>query len=352
MSHHTATHLLNSALNSLLHVTAQRGSSVTAHHLRFNFAVFNIKFEAEMVEKIEKNIQDKIKEAIPVKLTSQRSSCMEAISNLITLPGELYPAQVRLVDIGDHVEPCCGTHLLNTEDLEDFVIVELKTPSPGVRSVKCLTGAKASQARRAAEVMAEEVEDLRQRIHMQQEFDILAGRIADLQSRMSSQDLPFVIREHLKSQLVKLQQTVRTSLRAETKVRAQDLISSSLAAQQDAPYFCHYIHAQADKFSLSSALKSVPANKPAILLARVGNEVKGKAVIPESLTSEGFSAKIWLDIARTKLGGKTSAPRGQSDLVNCNLMGGRVVTQETLDNILTELNKFATQILCVERDNE
>ena len=348
MSHHTATHLLNSALNSLLSVTAQRSSTVTPHYLKFSFAVFNNVFEVGMVEEIEKNVQDKIRRAIPVKLSSIPSSQMEAVNNLITLPGELYPAQVRLVDVGDHVEPCCGTHLLNTGDLEDFVIVEVKVPSPGVRSVKCLTGAGAGEARRAGSVLQGEMERIKERINRQEDNSILSQLLADLQSRLSGQDIPFLVSEHLKSELVRYQHSVRTSLRASNKTMARDLITKSVREQESQPYFCQFIDAsKADKISLSSALKSVPASKPAILLVRVGGEIKGKSVVPESLASEEFSAQRWLDVAKHQLGGKTSPPRGQNHLVNCNLMGGRAVTTDQIDRTLSDLNKFARDALIV-----
>ena len=357
MMNHTATHLLNSALNSLLAVTAQRSSSLNQHHLRLSFAVFNKNFEASLVEEIERNVLEKISQHIPVRLSSMKCSEMEELSHLITLPGELYPPQVRLVDVGAHVEPCCGTHLLNTGDLLDFTIVELKTPSPGLRAVKCLTGARATEARGSAQLLSQEVEDLKVRVLRQEDPNTLLRIITDLQSRLSSQDLPFVISEHLKSELAKHHQTVRSSLRASSKVIAQDAVLRSIKEQEDLPYFSHYLDArEADKFSLANALKSVPASKPSILVARVGNEIKGKAIVPESLSSAQFSAAAWLEVAQQQLGGKTGAPRGHSELVNCNLMGGRVLDQEIIDNTLSDLRKFANNVFWptekVKRDNE
>ena len=357
MMNHTATHLLNSALNSLLDVTAQRSSGLNHRHLRLSFAVFNKNFDVSSVEEIERNILEKINNKIPVKLSSMKSSEMEKLSNLITLPGELYPPEVRLVDVGAHVEPCCGTHLLNTGDLQDFTIVELKTPGPGVRAVKCLTGTRATEARRIAQLLSEEVEDLKLRIRRQEDSNTLTRSIADLQSRLSSQDLPYVMSEHLKSELAKHQQTVRSSIRASSKLIAQDTVLRSIKEQEDLPYFSHYLDArEADKFSLANALKSVPASKPSILLARVGNEIKGKAIVPESLSSDQFSAKSWLEVAQHQLGGKIAAPRGHSDLLNCNLIGGRVLDQQTIDSTVSDLRKFANNVIPstekVRRDTE
>lgn len=65
----------------------------------------------------------------------------------LILPGEVYPEEVTLVDLGPQVEPCCGTHLHNTKDVDSFVIVGFKSGSGGVKSVRCLTGDNARLAR-------------------------------------------------------------------------------------------------------------------------------------------------------------------------------------------------------------
>lgn len=44
-------------------------------------------------------------------------------------------------------EACCGTHVLNTADLEDFCVSMVKSQGPGSKSVTALTGPAAGEAR-------------------------------------------------------------------------------------------------------------------------------------------------------------------------------------------------------------
>lgn len=44
-------------------------------------------------------------------------------------------------------EPCCGTHVLNTADLEDFCVTGLKSLGRSTVSLQAVTGNEAKQAR-------------------------------------------------------------------------------------------------------------------------------------------------------------------------------------------------------------
>ena len=132
MRHHTATHVLNSVLNTLLPVTAQRRSFVTAEYLKFDFSVFKEDVDEKMIETIETRVNDIIESKTQISRKIVDVSEMEAVDNLIRLAGENYPASVSLISgAGLHTEPCCGTHLLNTRDIGAMVITSLRGPAPG-----------------------------------------------------------------------------------------------------------------------------------------------------------------------------------------------------------------------------
>merc|ERR1719430_2985061 len=108
--------------------------------------------DSKMVRVLEKNVQDLIDKEITINRQVMRSDKLANIDNKITLPGEVYPRQVSVIDVSKHIEPCCGTHLRNSKDVGSFVVTSVKTPSSGVKSVKCVTGDKALESKILANI--------------------------------------------------------------------------------------------------------------------------------------------------------------------------------------------------------
>ncbi|KAJ8935029.1 hypothetical protein NQ314_013054 [Rhamnusium bicolor] len=57
-------------------------------------------------------------------------------------------------------EPCCGTHILNTSDIEDFCIISLKSLGRSTTSISAVTGDRAKLARSNAAELIEEIDIL------------------------------------------------------------------------------------------------------------------------------------------------------------------------------------------------
>jgi len=111
---HTATHLLQFALRSVLgeHVK-QSGSLVEKERLRFDFSHFQALDSAELA-RVEDIVNEKILDAVDVKVIQK--SREEAIREGATaLFEEKYGDTVRVVSISDFSrELCGGTHVRNT----------------------------------------------------------------------------------------------------------------------------------------------------------------------------------------------------------------------------------------------
>jgi alanyl-tRNA synthetase len=137
---HTATHLLHTALRSVLgeHVK-QAGSLVSPERMRFDFTHF-YGLDKREIENIEDIVNEKILENI--KVETEISDIQDALkSGVIALFGEKYGEKVRVVRVpAFSAELCGGTHCRETGDIGLFVIVSEGSVASGIRRIEALTG--------------------------------------------------------------------------------------------------------------------------------------------------------------------------------------------------------------------
>ncbi len=138
---HSATHLMNAALRSVLgdHVL-QKGSLVEADRLRFDFS-HGAPVSAEEIRRIEEQVNVEIlansevsKEVMPIEAARSKGA--------LALFGEKYGEEVRVVSMGGDysVEFCGGCHVDRTGDIGLFKIISESGISAGVRRIEAVTG--------------------------------------------------------------------------------------------------------------------------------------------------------------------------------------------------------------------
>ena len=143
---HSATHLLNAALRSVLgaHVL-QKGSLVAADRLRFDFS-HAAPVGDQQLQAIEHRVNEQIlansavtKEVMPIAEARQKGA--------LALFGEKYGEQVRVVAMGGDysIEFCGGCHVDRTGDIGLFKITSESGISAGVRRIEAVTGLTALQ---------------------------------------------------------------------------------------------------------------------------------------------------------------------------------------------------------------
>ena len=135
---HTATHLLNGALQTVLGSgVAQRGSNINAERLRFDFS-----FERKMTEDELRRVSGIVNEAICMGVDV---ICEEMPVEYATASGAIgvfdkkYGEVVKVYSIGEYSKEICGgPHASNTSELKSFRILKEESSSSGVRRIKAV----------------------------------------------------------------------------------------------------------------------------------------------------------------------------------------------------------------------
>ena len=159
--HHSATHLLQSALRMVLgDSVSQAGSFNDANKLRFDFT-YPKAMTNEQINEVEDLVNSMISRALkgkveelPLELAKKKGA--------IAMFGEKYGEVVRVVSFGEDVsvEFCGGTHVRNVSEIGSFYIVKESGVSAGIRRIEAVVGASAikyakEQMSKLAEIQAE-----------------------------------------------------------------------------------------------------------------------------------------------------------------------------------------------------
>ncbi|MFD1882787.1 alanine--tRNA ligase [Paracoccus pacificus] len=167
-ANHSATHLLHEALRRTLgdHV-AQRGSLNAHDRLRFDFS-HGKALTAEEIGKIEREVNDFIRQNSPVETRIMTPDDARAIGAQ-ALFGEKYGDEVRVVSMGRQansgkgadgktysLELCGGTHVGRTGDIGMFALTAETASAAGIRRIEALTGQAAmAELRRVDQELSE-----------------------------------------------------------------------------------------------------------------------------------------------------------------------------------------------------
>ena len=135
---HTATHLLNEALNIVLKKEVfQRGSNITQERLRFDFN-FDRKLTEQEIQDVEAIVNEQIGKALPVERIETTLEEAKKMGSQAVFE-QRYDEQVSVYCIGDFsLEICSGPHVKNTNELGRFKIIKEEGISAGVRRIRAV----------------------------------------------------------------------------------------------------------------------------------------------------------------------------------------------------------------------
>jgi alanyl-tRNA synthetase len=126
IKYHTATHLLHQALfDAIGDSIRQEGSNITGERFRFDFYSITKPTE-EQIKEVEKIINDKIKESLPVefKIVPKEEALKLGAKSFFR---EKYPDMVKVYFIGNYSKEFCGgPHVKNTSEIGQVKIYKFE----------------------------------------------------------------------------------------------------------------------------------------------------------------------------------------------------------------------------------
>lgn len=147
---HTAHHLLLAALQKVVSPTIkQRGSNITSERLRIDFN-YDSKLTDEQISEVEKRVNEKIKESLPVVRKEMNKTEAEKLGAQMEF-GQKYPDIVSIYIVGGSEENgtitnwysaefCGGPHVNNTSEIGEgnktFKIFKEESSGAGLRRIK------------------------------------------------------------------------------------------------------------------------------------------------------------------------------------------------------------------------
>lgn len=193
-AHHTATHLLQAALKSVIgSETSQAGSLVDFDRLRFDFNFHRPLSEEELME-IESLVNQWISNA--THLETKVMALQDAKNaGAIAMFGEKYGEQVRVVEVpGVSMELCGGTHVSNTTEIRGFKIISEQGIASGIRRIEAVAGhafveyvcARDNYMRRLCSSLKVKAEDVNSRVEtILEELRTTRNEVSSLRSKIA-----------------------------------------------------------------------------------------------------------------------------------------------------------------------
>ena len=342
--HHTVTHILHWALHEVVSRDAtQKGSYVGPDKLTFDFS--SAALTAEQKRDVEKLVNDKIRENLPVSWSEIPYAEAKKRTDIQQFFGDKYGDVVRVVQIGGapaslggySMELCGGTHVRATGDIGSFRIVSESAIAAGIRRIEALSG---EAARHWSEHEAARQEE---------KFSSFAKKKSDLaalpvfsNTGSTSQLLEEVDAraEHLK----KLEGEVHDWEKKNAKTAEAGLqgraaeIANELALSQGSKGSCVAEVTEGDGKLLQAVADALKAkiNGPIFLASASDGSVALVAFVPKGLTSKIQADKLIQQIAPIvggKGGGRPEGARGagkDASKISQALEEARKIIQSTI----------------------
>jgi len=288
--------VLNYALREVLgDGVEQKGSLVAAEKLRFDFSHKSGVTDAEL-NRIEQISTNYICQNLDVYSEDVPLSVAREIEGVRAVFGETYPDPVRVVSVGVSIEEltrdvknkewrkvsiefCGGTHVQNTVDIKDLIILEENGIAKGIRRIVAVTGQDAYNVQRVASEFEKRINALGK---------LPAGphkesEIKSVQADLNGLVISAVKKAQLKAKFGEIQKQLLDDQKAKQKAelrKAVETVTEYFQQNPDLPFLVSKLPISANSKTLSDAIKHVQAKAKdkTIYLFAADDDAEGKVV--------------------------------------------------------------------------
>ena len=277
---HTATHLLQDSLKSILgeHVE-QKGSLVSPSYLRFDFTHFE-KIKKLDLDKIEVDVNAKILTNIILKEHVNLPLSKAEDLGALMLFGEKYEDVVRMIQFDTSKELCGGTHVNATGEIGLFKILSEGSISSGIRRIEATTGENALSYLNKKEVLLNEISVLVKNKDLKAGIEQLVDSNKQLEKKLA---------DFKKENIVSIRNVLLESVIEINRVR---FIAKEVPIEAE------------DMKKISFQLQKKEENLVMILASRLDDKALLSVMLTDDLVDKGMSAVIIIkELAKEIKGG-------------------------------------------------
>uniref|UniRef100_A0A8C7APE7 alanine--tRNA ligase n=1 Tax=Neovison vison TaxID=452646 RepID=A0A8C7APE7_NEOVI len=336
MSNHTATHILNFALRSVLGEADQRGSLVAPDRLRFDFTAKGA-MSTQQIKKAEEIANQMIEAAKPVYTQDCPLAAAKAIQGLRAVFDETYPDPVRVVSIGVPVselldDPSGPAGSLTSVEFCGGTLPSVRPQFTGseAEGYRTVYNSAPLQALRKAESLKNSLSVMEAKVKAQTAPNKDVQReIADLGEALATAVIPQwqkdEFRENLKS-LKKIMDDLDRASKADVQKRVLEKTKQLIDSNPNQPLVILEMESGASAKALNEALKLFKTHSPqtSAMLFTVDNEA-GKITclcqVPQNAANRGLKASEWVQqvsgLMDGKGGGKDVSAQATGKNVGC-----------------------------------
>ena len=258
----------------------QKGSLVAPEKLRFDFSHKSAISDPEL-EKIEEISTAYIRQNSEVYAKDVPLAIAREIRGLRAVFGETYPDPVRVVSVGVPVEElladvkneqwekvsvefCGGTHVKQTGEIKDLIVLEESGIAKGIRRIVAVTGQEAYDVQRQASDFQVELDRL-QSLPFSPDKE---ARAKKMQLELNQLSVSALRKNRFRDQFAKITKSILDEQKAAAKQenkRVLDAVTKFFAENEDAKVLVQKVEWSANvSKAISEAIKTVSGPKGAL----------------------------------------------------------------------------------------